>query len=605
MIKRDKICDIITKFFINKGITLVTGYSGGANLPLLNSFYTNKNSLRFLKTSNEQCAGHVIEGYTKSLGNIKPGLLLGTSGPGVTNTITPLQNAYCDGTPLFLISGQVGSNFIGSNAFQECDAISLTKSCTKDNHILSENDDVCDVLHYLYNLAMEPRYGPVHLDIPKDILMREIEYNEYHLYNEDTNLYEIDTNNTLNELNKLVNRINLSEKPFICIGQGSNNCNIHDFLNMIEYLNIPHATTLHAMGCTDTDHHLNLGMMGMHGSAAANYAIQEADLIIGLGNRFDDRTIGLLEKYAPGAINKFQTTDGQLGGIFHIDNSNEQLYQVKQNFSEADYLNSIHTDVNKFVQVVLSHNVDKYNTNEYWINRTKHLKAVNTFEYDYSYSNLKTQDIIKELNNFIENNIDRNNIIYTTGVGNHQMFTSQYIRWTYPNSMITSGSLGTMGVGVPFAIGSQLAHPDKTVICIDGDGSFCMTSTELQTVAEHSESLRGLKIFIMNDGYQSMVKTWQDLFFDGNFIGTENCNPDFVTLAESHGIRALRCKNRNELYDTFIKVFECDEPILVDFYVDYDICLPLVSPGKAIDEMITYKNINFKKNKFSKKDIPN
>jgi len=597
---KDKICNIVTKFLLGKDIKLITGYSGGANLPMLNSFSKNRKRIRFLKTSNEQCAGHVIEGYTKSINNRKPGVILGTSGPGVTNTITPLQNAYCDGTPLFLISGQVGSNVIGTDAFQECDAVALTKPCTKDNHLLSTDDNIVDVLHYLYDLSMEPRYGPVHLDIPKDVMMAEVEYDEQLLVKNNVISYENYT-----YYDDLITNISNSKKPIMCLGQGCNSLDQQQLVKMIEYFKIPVTTTLHSMGCVDTDHRLNLGMVGMHGSGAANNAIQEADLIIGLGNRFDDRTIGNIDKYAPSAIKKYIDTDGKRGGIYHIDNSLSQLNKVSKNFSNKKYFKSIYGDTAEFVNTV-SNNINNKQCNKQWNNRIDFLKNNFVFNYEPADNNkIKTQDVISKFNEYVENNntIERDNIIYTTGVGNHQMFTSQYIRWTKSNSMITSGSLGTMGVGVPFAIGSKLANPDKTVICIDGDGSFCMTSSELQTIGEHIEDMRGLKIFIMNDGYQSMVKTWQDLFFDGNFIATDNKNPNFVKLAESYGIRSLKCTSKIALTDIFDIAFEDDRPLLIEFQVEYDKCLPLVCPGKALDEMLLYEN-DIKNNIIDKSNIP-
>ena len=356
--------------------------------------------------------------------------------------------------------------------------------------------------------------------------------------------------------------------------------------------------------------------MGMHGSAAANYALQEADLIIAIGTRFDDRTIGNLNKYAPEAV---KAGINGTGGFIHVDKSPVQIEKVKNLFkSKLNYhkletlndinLQSICMDSDIFLESLINNfkNINNFNNKKYkaWNERTTFLKENNKFTLsNYKYDNnnntntntklfpkngiynITTQMVINNINKSIDTlKLDRSNIIYTTGVGNHQMFTAQHITWTHPFKMMTSGSLGTMGVGVPFAIGSKLSNPDNIVICIDGDGSFCMTSGDLQTVAELNIPI---KICIMNDGRQQMVHTWQKLFFNERYIATDNFNPDFVKLAEAYGIKALKCNDIYSLNDVTKKMLEYSHgPILVEYKVRPDICLPLVSPGKSLSEMI-------------------
>ena len=652
----------------------VFGYSGGAVLPLLNTFYKdnnnyNNNNIEFVKNSNEQCSGHAAEGYSKGLMCIKPGVIVSTSGPGVTNILTPLQNAYSDGTPLIAITGQVPTSAIGTDAFQECPATDITGFSTKWNILLEDVNDIPNIMREAYNICMSPRMGPVHIDVPKDILSMESIYDSKEL------IYKLERKNTIvKDINNIlktniscfngnydliINKILSSKKPIFKIGQGC--VDSSDIITkIVNTYNIPVTTTIHGLGVLSETHELSLGMMGMHGSAAANYALQEADLIIGIGTRFDDRIVGNIKKYAPNAL-------GDNGnGIIHIDSSLKQINKVRDlftdnhgkdvklisyNSSSKDFLERLlikvgeiepkgkviyrlieeksyyklstlfnsyghfinYTHINNIylhneIRIEMKsikyrnyltnpYNVLKnddeyetyYNINE-WLNRIDFLKKTHKFQSNntskrFIYPHLiTTQEAIKNINKNIGKLLDREKVLITTGVGNHQMFTAQYITWTHPGKMITSGSQGTMGVGVPFAIGAKLSNPDNTVIVIDGDGSFCMTCSELQTVSELNIPI---KICIMNDKRQQMVHTWQKLFFDKRFIGTNNHNPDFVKLGESYGIKSIKCENIYDLDKITNEMLTYNEgPILVEYNVEPDICLPLVSPGNSLSDMI-------------------
>lgn len=581
-------------------IKYVFGYSGGALLPLLDTFYKSE-KIKFIKNSTEQCSGFVGEGYTKSINLSKPGIILSTSGPGLTNLITPLQNAYSDGSPLIAISGQVPTNAIGTDAFQECDAVNLTKYCTKWNYRLKYKEEINDVLDKAFKISMEPRKGPVHIDIPKDILLENVYLNNrvnygeskimYHNKNIDFSIYN---NNNIN-IDYLENLLNFVKRPIIIAGQGCNNEYI-ELRKFAKKFNIPVTTTLHSMGVYNEEDELSLEMLGMHGNPVANYAVQNADLIIAIGTRFDDRTTGNIKEYGKKAI---KSGIWGAGGIIHVDSSIRQINKVIDLFNKhykneesEKFLKSINIDSKSFFNSI-KHFKSNKNTNE-WLNELNVYKNNNKYYYNEDKYKIKTPDVIKSINKQLNIlNISKENVIFTTGVGNHQMWTSQYIKWTHPGKMITSGSLGTMGVGVPFAIGSKLANPNNMVICIDGDSSFTMTSNELQTLLENNIPI---KIAIMNDSRQQMVYTWQKLFHNERFIGTTNVNPDFVKLGKAYNIKTLVCSNKKNLNRTIKNFLKYDKAIIGIFNVEPEMCFPLVSPGKALDDMIKNKtdinNIN-------------
>jgi acetolactate synthase-1/2/3 large subunit len=544
-------------------IKYVFGYSGGALLPLLDKFYKSE-KIKFIKNSTEQCSGFVGEGYTKSINLSKPGIILSTSGPGLTNLITPLQNAYSDGSPLIAISGQVPTNAIGTDAFQECDAVNLTKYCTKWNYRLKYKEEINDVLDKAFKISMEPRKGPVHIDIPKDILLENVYLNNrvnygegniiYHNKNIDFGIYN---NNNIN-IDYLENLLNFVKRPIIIAGQGCNN----------EYIELRKFAKK-----------FNI----------ANYAVQNADLIIAIGTRFDDRTTGNIKEYGKKAI---KSGLWGAGGIIHIDSSIRQINKVidlfNKNYKNEDsekFLKSINIDSKSFFNSI-KHFKGNENTNE-WLNELNVYKNNNKYYYYEDKNKIKTPDVIKSIDKQLNIlNISKENVIFTTGVGNHQMWTSQYIKWTHPGKMITSGSLGTMGVGVPFAIGSKLANPDNMVICIDGDSSFTMTSNELQTLLENNIPI---KIAIMNDSRQQMVYTWQKLFHNERFIGTTNINPNFVNLGKAYNIKTLVCSNKKNLNRTVKNFLKYEKAVIGIFNVEPEMCFPLVAPGKALDDMIKNK----------------
>ena len=400
---------------------------------------------------------------------------------------------------------------------------------------------------------------------PKIFTKPKITYNIVHLANIINNI----NNEKLIEISKVINK---SKKPIFYIGKGCINA-YKELRYCAKEFNIPVTTTLHGMGIFDEEDDLSCEMVGMHGLYAANHAIQQSDCIICIGARFDDRTTGNLEYYAPEAKKAFKENRG---GIIHCNIESSEIKSVVN----SNY--NINCDSKDFLEI-LSKKLEVKKRDD-WINTIKIWK--NKFPFTYTKSkNLKAQQVIEELNNQIKNQKD---YIFTTGVGNHQMWACQFIKWKYPQRIISSGSLGVMGAGLPYAVGSQIANPDKKVILIDGDSSFNMTLTDLKTVKEHNLPI---KMIILNDGNQNMVRVWEQLFFENRITATQNLNnPNYVNLAQSYGIKSFLCDSPNNLKSSIKKILDLREPILCEFKVKSDKCFPLNPPGTALDNLILNEN---------------
>lgn len=559
---------IIYNKLIEKNVKDVFLYTGGAIMSLIDKFYNSRDINYYLNT-HEQSSGHSATGYAKSTG--KPGICIMTSGPGVTNSITALTDATNDSTPLILFTGNVPLKHVGTNAFQECPATDITRPVTKWSYLVDNVNDLSDVIDEAFRVSTSGKPGSVHIDLPKCVLNDYFNYEFYSKKNFNNyirkcrkinNYYFIEVNHLLD----------IAKKPIILVGQGCNNYS-NKLRNFAIKSNIPVTTTIHAMGVFDETHDLSLDFLGMHGNISANYAIQEADLIIALGTRFDDRITGELSKYAP---NAFKAHTENRGGIIHVNINDKEINKIVK--SHYNY----HLDCGVFLDTIKP----KYVKRQQWIDKINIWK--NKYKFNYKQSNkLKTQEVLISLNKYL---LDKQNYIITSGVGNHQMMASQFIKWRYPKSFISSGSLGVMGVGLPYAIGCQIANPKKLVIDIDGDGSFNHTSAELKTISNYNLPV---KIAIMNDGHFSMVRTWEKLFYGGRYTATNiNENPNYVKLAEANHIKGIECNNRYCL-DSKIKEFlEYPGPILCVFNVVTDECFPLVKPGSALDDILIDSNIS-------------
>lgn len=565
-IKRFSGANILYNKLIEKKVTDVFLYSGGAIMPLVDCFY--KGIINYYVNSHEQNCGHAATGYAKSTN--KTGVCIVTSGPGLTNMITPMLDATNDSTPLIVFSGQVPLKSMGTNAFQECPAVDITKPITKWSYCIKDTNEIPYVIDEAFNIANNGKKGSVHIDLPKCILSNEYIYNNN---NYKYNNYVVKNKSIDKEyIKKIANVINQSTKPVLYIGQGAKS----SYLNIREIVkkgNIPITTTIHGMGIVDEEDNLSLEMLGMHGSVAANYSIQESDCIISIGTRFDDRTTGNIDKYAPNAI---KAGKENRGGIIHCNINPKEI----DNIIEPHY--KVQCDAETFTNELLKH--IQYKCRKIWLNEIYQWKIMNPFTYKRNINKIKTQDVIFELNNQLSNKNLYENTIISSGVGNHQMMAAQFIKWKYPNTFITSGSLGVMGVGLPYAIGCQIGNPNSLVIDIDGDGSFNHTLSDLKTIVEYNLPI---KIIVLNDHNQSMVKIWEELFYDKRYTATSNNkNPKYHKLAKSYKIKSLYCKSKKKLEKTIHKLLTYKGPILANIITESDKCLPLVAPGKGLDEMI-------------------
>lgn len=554
---------VIYSKLIDHNVKDVFLYTGGAVMPLIDAFYQGK--INYYLNTHEQSGGHAATAYAKSTG--KPGISIVTSGPGLTNSITALTDATNDSTPFILFSGNVPLSAVGTNAFQECPSTDITRPITKWSYCVKDVHELPDVVDEAFKVSQNGKPGSVHIDLPKCITAGKYSNTEK-VFKYDTNINFHKCMDAL-DIKRVENLINESKKPVLLVGQGCN-----DYSDELREFaikgNIPVTTTIHAMGVFDEVHDLSLDFLGMHGSVSANYAIQNADLIIGLGTRFDDRITGAVEKYAPEAYKAFKKGKG---GIIHVNKNINEIGNV----INSHY--NFNVNCGNFLKCVDL----KYRSRESWFDQINKWKKDNPFKFKKEKNNMTTQEVISAINDFL---LDKKDYIVTTGVGNHQMMSAQFIKWRHPKTFISSGSLGVMGVGLPYAIGCQIANPDKLVIDIDGDGSFNHTLSELKTVQNYNLPI---KIAIMNDTNFSMVRAWEELFFKEKYTATNlNKNPDYDKLAESFGIKGIRCSNRENLKSTIEYFLNYNGSILCDFRVVPNLCLPLVSPGSALDDMILF-----------------
>jgi len=542
--------------------------TGGAVMPIVDAFY--KGSINYYLPSHEQSGGHSATGYAKSTG--KPGISIVTSGPGFTNSLTPLTDAMNDSVPFILFSGQVPLDAMGTQAFQECPSVDMSKPVTKWSYCIDNVHDIPSIIDEAFQVATSGKPGAVHIDLPKCVTSNKYDQEPINkkTYNDIPHVINEISPSTIKNISDLIQR---SERPVIIAGQGCNN-SYQQLREFVIKSNIPITTTIHAMGCFDELHQLSLEFLGMHGNATANYAVQDADLIIALGTRFDDRITGKVDTFGPKAFEAYKSGKG---GIIHVNINNAEInYAIKSQYN-------FNMDCNNFLKQMNSKIQTNDRTN--WLNKINNWKNKHPFTFQESSFGIKTQEVISEINNSLLRNNFKDYFV-TTGVGNHQMMAAQFIKWRYPKSYISSGSLGTMGVGLPYAIGCQIAHPNNLVIDIDGDGSFNHSLHELKTVNDHKLPI---KIAIMNDSKLSMVSAWEKLFYSERYTATDlGENPNYVKLANSFGIKGLNCNNKNDLSETVDYFLNYDGPILCDFKVESDLCLPLVAPGSSIDNMILH-----------------
>lgn len=569
--------DIIYQSFLEHNVKDTFIYSGGSIMPLIDKFY--KGPINYYINTHEQNCGHAATGYAKMTG--KTGVVIATSGPGATNLVTPFLDAQNDSTPLIGITGQVGLNNIGSDAFQEAPSSQIMKPFVKDTILVKDAKDLKKIMEYAFLLANDGKKGVVHIDLPKCISTQEIDETIDYISDYDAKIEDLKNKENVVELENLldvVNVINNSKKPIAVLGQGALGSN-KDLSEFLCTNNIPFTTTIHAKGIIDDKQKLSLSWLGMHGHAGANFAVQESDCIIAIGSRFDDRTTGNTEFYAPEATKKKQ--------IIHIDIEKKQF-----NKSINSHYN-INCDTSYFLNQT-KHSI-QFNQRQEWISRITYLKNKYKFQNRVPKNNkINTPQAILAINNYL-NSKNIKNARITTGVGNHQMMTYQFVSGNYPKKIFSSGSLGVMGAGLPYAVGVQIAKPNDLVIDIDGDSSFMMTCSDMKTIMEYNLPI---KIAIMNDSKQMMVNIWERLFFEERYTATiNNKNPNFPKLAESFGIKSFKIDNINNLDKITSDFLSYNGPALCEYVVEPEICLPLVGPGKALDDMILFDEYHYQNKK--------
>ncbi len=572
--------------------SVLVGYPGGAILPVFDAIY-NSQYFDFILPSHEQGAGHMAEGYARASG--KPGVVLVTSGPGATNMITPMANALADGTPLVVFTGQVSTLVLGSDAFQEVDILNISRSCTKWNAMVRDVADLPRLINMAFAIATSGRPGPVLIDLPKDItsgvLDRGIPIESCYPITAQRNPIAnditmgtsapLDNAQLATSIKHAASLINTAKKPVIYAGYGiiCSKGGPELLRSLASKASIPVTTTLQGLGAFDELDEKSLHMLGMHGAAYANMAMQEADLIIALGGRFDDRVTSSVSGFAPGA--RAAAAEGR-GGIIHFEIMPRNINKVVQ--ATVAVQGDISPNLARLLPLVEERSISDRRE---WFDRIKAWKEIwplSDYERSERADMIKPQTVIEELSTLTAER--KEDTIIATGVGQHQMWAAQHFRWRYPRSIITSGGLGTMGFGLPASIGAKVARPNALVIDIDGDASFSMTLTELSTAAQFNI---GVKIIILNNEEQGMVTQWQNLFYGDRFSHTHQRNPNFVKLAEAMGIQGRRITRPDEVVPGLEWLISSDGPALLEVITDRKVhVLPMVPSGAALHEFITW-----------------
>jgi acetolactate synthase I/II/III large subunit len=554
----DALCEALQA----EGVKHVFGIPGGASLPLYDAIYDA--GFEHIQARHEQCAGHAAEGYAKASGRV--GVAFATSGPGATNLITPIADAYMDSVPTVFITGQVRTDLIGTDGFQEADVTGITLPVVKHSFLVTDPEQIPDYVHKAFHIASTGRPGPVLVDIPQDLQRAEIDY-EPITGTPRLPGYQPTTEGNIKQIRIAAKAMANARRPIIYAGGGVINAKASEELReLCASDNFPVTCTLMGLGAFPAPHEQWLGMLGMHGTRAANYAMDEADLIVAIGARFDDRITGKLSEFAPRA--KF----------IHIDVDPAEI--SKNVPAHIPIVGDAKDVLPKLTGEYRAQGADSARLSEWW-NRIRAWQDEHPLRYEESSDGeIKPQRMIEELYRATSGDA-----IITSDVGQHQMWAAQYYHYAKPNRWINSGGLGTMGFGLPAAIGAKVAMPDEQVVCVAGDGSLVMVCQELATAVAHDLPV---KIFLMNNGHFGMVRQWQELFWEERYQSVEmGPSPDWVKLADAFGWKGMRCAEKDGLGDAMREALDDDGPVLLDVRVTPDEnCYPMIPAGAAARDMV-------------------
>jgi acetolactate synthase-1/2/3 large subunit len=545
-----------------EGVDTIFGLPGGAVIDLYDEM--PKHDIRHILVRHEQGAAHMADGYARATGRV--GVCLVTSGPGATNTVTGIATAYMDSIPIVVFTGQVPTPLIGNDAFQEADIVGITRPCTKHNYLVKNVSDLAKILREAFYLARSGRPGPVLVDLPKDVIAAKTDFK----YPKKISMkgYNPTSEAHMGQLKRAYTAITKAKKPVIYAGGGVILSNGADHLKELgEKLCCPVTTTLMGLGGFPAPHELWLGMLGMHGTFRANMAVGHTDLLIAIGARFDDRVTGKLDEFAPSAK------------IIHID---VDPTSISKNVKvDIPIVGDCKDAMKKLLQLAKESPIaDLQEIRKPWLDQIKKWKETYPLAYEQKGDQIKPQYVVEKIYELCEGKA-----IITTEVGQNQMWAAQYYHFSEPRTLLTSGGLGTMGYGLPAAIGAQAAFPDKLVVDIAGDGSIQMCIQEMITAVENNLPV---KVAILNNQYLGMVRQWQQLFYEQNYCATcLKVAPDFVKLAEAYGALGLRATKPHEVETVIREAFSSPRPVIMDFVVNPEECVyPMVPAGAAMTEML-------------------
>ncbi len=557
--------EIFVESLKQEGAKVIFGIPGGVVLKLFDVLHQQKD-VEVILTRHEQGAAHMAEGYAKATG--KAGVVLVTSGPGMTNIVTGLADAYMDSIPIVAFTGQVSTALIGNDAFQEADNVGISRPCTKHNVLVKDVNDLARTIKEAFYIATTGRPGPVLVDIPKDVSMNKAEFK----YPDKVSLrgYNPTYEGNKHQIKQAAEEIMKATKPVIYVGGGALFSDAaNEILELAEITQIPVTMTLMGLGSFPGTHPLSMGMLGMHGGYWSNMAMHHADLLIAVGARFDDRVTGKLSDFCPEAR------------VIHIDIDPTSIKKnVQAHIPIVGDVKTVLRQLNVLLRSMDGNQSDLKEQRRPWRSQIEEWKRAHPLRYHQDEKVTKPQYVIEKLFE-----ITKHDGIVATDVGQHQMWAAQYFKGTKPRTFITSGGLGTMGFGFPAALGAQKAYPDKLVLCITSEGSFQMNLQELATAAEHKLPV---KIVLLNNQFHGMVRQWQDLFYEGRYASSYLGKiPDFVKLADAYGIHGLRALKPAEVEPVIREGLKHKGPVLMDFHVDpFENCYPMIPAGGAHHEMV-------------------